>query len=173
MIDGVQPRLLHRHWFVPLGLLIVLADVVAAMNDDWSNPRILEAILLIDLALVIPALYWWCYRARGRQAILRAVALGCFGVWVAGHLVPDEQHHFLGAVWFLRYLGIAMLFALELKLVVMIYRAAFVKDGDAASAAGRMASEAGMPEWAMRLIAWEASFWRKAWAFVKRSILRR
>jgi len=90
------------------------------------------------------------------------------GVWVAGHTVPDEHHHILTTVGFVRYVGLSVLLAIEIKLVLAIYRAAFGRDNNAESAARAMAKDTGMPEWVSRLMAWEASMWRKAWDVVKR-----
>ncbi len=61
-----------------------------------------------------------------------------------------------------------MLLVIELKLAVMIFRAAFRRDSQATSAVLIAAKDAGMPEWVARLMAWEASLWRKAWDAVRR-----
>lgn len=166
-------RALRVHWFVLAALVVLVGDLAVTALDGWSSPRLLEAGIVFDLAVVIPALYLWCYRSRGKAAIVRAVALGCLGIWVAGHVVPDEHHRILGTVGLVRYVGLAVLLVIELKLVVAIYRAAFGEAKDAAPAALTAARDAGMPEWAARLMAWEAALGRKAWNAVRRLLGRR
>jgi len=162
----------RAHWFVLAAFAIIASDLSLAMLDSWSDPRLLEAGILFDLSVVIPALYLWCYRARGKAVIIRAVALSCLGIWVAGHIVPNEHHHVLSTVGFVRYIGLAVLVVVELKLVAMIFRAAFRRDSETAPTVLAAAKDAGMPEWAARLMAWEALLWRRAWDAVRRMVGR-
>lgn len=159
---------IRAHWFLLAAAAVVTSDLVAASLNSWSHPRLLEAGVLFDLSVVLPALYLWCYRSRGKAAIVRAVALSCLGIWVAGHIVPNEHHQVLSTVGFVRYIGLAVLIVIELKLVLMVFRAVFRRDGDTASTVFATAKDAGMPEWAARLVAWEASLWRRALDTVRR-----
>ncbi|MEN1930215.1 hypothetical protein WCE37_14665 [Luteimonas sp. MJ250] len=159
---------IRAHWFVLAAAVVLIGDIALASLDSWSDPQLLEAGILFDLSVVIPALYLWCYRSRGKAAIVRAIALSCLGIWVAGHVVPNEHHQVLSAVGFIRYVGLAVLVVIELKLAVMIFRAAFRRDIEAAPTVLATAKDAGMPEWAARLMAWEASLWRKAWDAIRR-----
>ena len=154
---------LQAHWFLPVAVLVAGGDLALAIVDSWSDPELLEAAILFDLAILLPALYWWCYRKRGWATLLKATALSCLGIWVAGHIVPDQHHDLISTVGFARYIGLAVLLVIELKLVVAIYRAAFSKAGsnDALAAA----KDAGMP-------AWEASLWRRGWESVRRLVKR-
>jgi hypothetical protein len=162
----------RTHWFFLAAAIVAISDLTIAALDSWSNPALLEAGILIDLSIVIPALYLWCYRSRGKAAVLRAVALICLGIWVAGHVVPSEHHHILSTVGFVRYIGLGVLLVIEFKLAVIIFRAAFRRDQRAAPSVLTVAKDAGMPEWAARLMAWEASLWRKAWDSVRSMIGR-
>lgn len=163
---------LTSHWFFLAALAVVAADLAVTLLDDWTNPRVLEAGVLFDLSVVIPAMYLWCYRSRGKAAVVRAIALSCLGIWVAGHVVPNEHHQILSTVGFARYIGLAVLIAIEIKLVVMILRATFRRDSEPSTAVLATAKDAGMPEWAARLMAWEASLWRKAWDAIRRLVSR-
>lgn len=158
----------RAHWFVLAAAVVLIGDIALASLDSWSDPQLLEMGILFDLSVVVPALYLWCYRSRGKAAIVRAIALSCLGIWVAGHVVPNEHHQVLSTVGFIRYVGLAVLVAIELKLAAMIFRAAFRRDNDAAPTVLATAKDAGMPEWAARLMAWEASLWRKAWDAIRR-----
>ena len=163
----------QTYWFFLVAAVVVAADVAVASLDSWSSPRLLEAGILFDLSIVIPALYLWCYRSRGKAAVVRALALSCLGIWVTGHVVPSEHHQILSTVGFVRYIGLAVLIVIELKLMAIIIRAAFRRDDDAVPALLAAAKDAGIPEWAARLMAWEASLWRKAWDAVRRIVGRK
>lgn len=159
---------LASHWFILAALAVAASDFAVASLDSWSRPALLEAAILADLSIVIPALYLWCYRSRGKAAIVRAIGLSCLGIWVAGHVVPNEHHQILSTVGFVRYIGLAVLIIIELKLAAIIFRATFRREGDTKATVLTTAKDAGMPEWAARLMAWEASLWRKAWDAARR-----
>jgi hypothetical protein len=63
---------LKYHWFWPaaaiFGLDALNAHILAA------TPRVMEGIVLFDSAIVIPALYLFCYRRNGRKAVVKAIA---------------------------------------------------------------------------------------------------
>ncbi|MFQ6371040.1 hypothetical protein [Shewanella sp. YIC-542] len=164
-------KLFRTHWFFLAAVIIVISDISVAVVDNWSSPAFLEAAILVDLGIVIPVLYWWRYRARNKAAMLRTMALSCLGIWVAGHVVPSEHHRILPVVDFVRYIGLGILLVIEFKFIIMIYRAAFHGE-EATSSVLVTAKDAGMPDWVVRLIAWEASFWRKVWRMVQRMIVR-
>jgi hypothetical protein len=156
---------LRAHWFFFVAPLIVVADLHLALTVQGEFNRWLEAGLLLDLMLVVPGLYWLCYRSKGRAAIIKAVALACLGIWVATKLVPEPEQDLLGLMAPLRYLGLAVLLLIEIKLMVAIYRSAFKGDTvEEITAKGG----ADMPAWAAKLIAMEARFWMRVWAWVKR-----
>jgi len=158
--------LFRTHWFFLAVVAILAVDVSAVLLDRWQTPRLLEAGLLFDLALLIPLLYFLCYRTNGRRVITRALALACLGIWAVGHIVPEESHQLVEKLRFLRYVGLAVLIIIEVKLVAAIYRATFRSDGSAKEA-GQIAAESEMPRWVARLMIWEASMWHKLWRLVK------
>ncbi|RQO60467.1 hypothetical protein DBR47_08900 [Paucibacter sp. KBW04] len=158
---------LSKHWFLPLAGLIVAGDLSAARLGDWQGSQLLEAALLFDLALLLPALYWVCYRHQGKPALLKAIGLACLGIWLCGKAIPAEQQQFLPALTWLRYLGLAGLLALELKLALALYKAVVLKGQSRQEAETQMVGE-GMPPWVARLMAFEASLWRKVWMRLRR-----
>lgn len=164
-------RWLAAHWFVPVAVLVVAGDVSAVRFGHWTGTRLLELALLFDFAVLLPALYWWCYRARGKAAVVKAVALACFAVWATGKVLPAEHRELIDSVVWLRYVGLAGLAVLELKLMVSVYKAVFSGKSQA-DARARLEAE-GMPTWVARLAAMEAAFWRKVWLGVKRVLGRR
>ncbi len=147
-------------------------DVAIALFSRGEIDRMIEAGLLVDLALLLPALYWFCYRQRGKQALVRALALACLGVWVAGKLVAVEEQQLIATLAPLRYVGLVVLVALEIGLLLAIYRAVF-KHGEIDPATAARAEAAGLPPWLLRLSAVEARFWARLWQALRRMAGRR
>lgn len=155
------------HWFFPVAALVALGDMGSVWFSGWEDGRLLEAALLFDFVVLLPLLYGWCYRARGRKAVVQAVALACFAIWATGKVVPDEHHHLLESLSWLRYVGLAGLLLLEIRLTFAIYKAVVVKGQSRDEVQTRFETE-GMPPWLARFVAWEASLWRRAWLFITR-----
>ena len=163
---------LQAHWFMPVAFAVAAADFVLARMTDWHPARPLEAGVILDFALLLPILYGICYRRRGRAAWVRAAALACLGIWLAGRVVPAAHQELLGNLRPLRYAGMAVLFLAELRLAVAIYRAAFSSQPEETRRTLAAAEQAGVPRWVTRLMAWEASLWRRAWHRVQRWVHR-
>ena len=161
---------LRLHWFFVIAPLVLIVDVYVGLSARGEIDNLTEAGLLFDLVVLIPSLYWLCYRQRGKKAIIKAAALACLGIWAALKLVPEPERDLLNFVAPLRYVGIAALAWLELVVVLAIYRTVF-KSGSVDEAVSR--APADMPRWVVRLLAIEANFWRKAWDFIKRLLVKR
>jgi hypothetical protein len=159
---------LKAHWFVFAFALILAGNGTVTYLDEWGSIKLMEFGLLFDFAILLPALYLICYRDQGKKAIYRAIGLACLGIWAAGKIVPEESHQILESVSFLRYVGLGVLFLIELRIVIAIFKSIFSsktqygKDRDAAIA------EADMPVWVAKLMAWEANLWRKVWLSIQK-----
>jgi len=161
------PTPLRAHWFFVVAPFVIAADLFVALDPRGGIDRLVEAGLLFDLAVVLPCLYWLCYRGRGRKAVIRAAALSCLGIWAALKLVPEPEQELLSYVAPLRYAGLAALVWLEVAVLLAIYRTAF-KGGSVQDVAAQAQATAGLPPWAARIVALEATFWRGAWRALKR-----
>ena len=164
---------LRENWFFPVAIAVVSTDLYIGRLDNWSNERVLETGILLDLAVVIPALYFWCYRSRGKPAILRTIALCCLGLWAAGYIVPVEHQFLLTKVEFIRYIGLAIVLVVEIKLMRLVYSAGFSRDKGVKSSILEIAKDEGMPEWVARILVWEASVWRKVTDFIRAVVGKR
>lgn len=158
-IETPRWQLFRMHGWILLALFVVVGDIVTTRFDAAQRPQLVEAAVLFDLVIVLPVLYGWWHRARGRVVLLRMLGLSCLGFWVASHVVPDAQHGLIERFGMLRYAGLAVLVVFELRLMLAIWRAAF-SGGD--RAVETIARDADMPVWAARLMAFEARLWRKA-----------
>jgi hypothetical protein len=156
------------HWFFPVAALVTLGDLGSVWFGGWADDgRLLEAALLFDFVVLLPLLYWWCYRARGKKAVVQAVALACFAIWATGKAVPAEHRHLLDSLGWLRWLGLGGLLVLEIRLTIAAYRAV-VFSGRSRGEAQQTLESQGLPPWLARFVAWEASLWRRAWLFLRR-----
>ena len=115
----------RTHWFFLLAPLVIAVDIYVVLDARGEITRLIEAGVLFDLALLLPCLYWLCYRARGKRAVIRAVALACVGIWAALKLVPESEQSLLNYVAPLRYLGLAALAWIELAVILVLFRAIF------------------------------------------------
>jgi|CXWL01.1.fsa_nt_gi hypothetical protein len=161
---------LRLHWFFVIAPLIVAVDLYVGLSTRGEIGRLIEAGLLFDLVVLVPSLYWLCYRQRGKKAVIKAAALACLGIWAALRLVPESERELLNYVAPLRYVGLAALAWLELVVVLAIYKAVF-KGASVAQAASQAPKD--MPPWVAKLLAIEANFWLKVWALLKRAFGKR
>lgn len=161
---------IRSHWFFWVAPLVLAADFYAALAARGAIDRVVEAGLLFDLAVLLPLLYLWCYRQRGRAALVRAAGVACLGIWLALKLVPEPERELLVYVAPLRYVGLAVLVWIEVRLMVVIYRSVF-KGGSVEQAVEQAPSE--MPRWVAKLLAMEARLWLRVWSAVKRLLGRR
>lgn len=166
----MNTQLLRSHWFFWAAPAVIAVDIMVSLSARGQIDRVLEAGLLFDLAVLVPALYWLCYRKRRERLAVRAAALACLGSWLALKLVPEAEHDLLNYVKPFRYVGLAVLVVLELAVMVAIYRAVF-KGGSVQDAVAQAPSD--MPPWVARLIALEARFWHKAWSLLRKLVGRR
>jgi hypothetical protein len=161
---------LRLHWFFLIAPLVLTADLYVGLSARGQIDHLTEAGLLFDLVVLIPGVYWLCYRQRGKRAVIKAAALACFGIWAALKLVPEPERDLLNYVAPLRYAGLAALAWLELVVALAIYRTVF-KSGSVDEAISRAPTD--MPPWVVRLLAIEANLWRRAWILIKRLIGKR
>jgi hypothetical protein len=166
----MNTRPLRLHWFFFVAPLVLAADLYVGLSARGAIDRLIEAGLLFDLVVLVPCLYWLCYRQRGRKAVIRAAAYACLGIWVALKLVPEPERDLLNYVAPLRYVGLAALAWLELVVVVAIYKTVFT--GGSVSQAVSQAPE-DMPPWIAKLLVIEANFWLKVWGAIKRLLGKR
>jgi hypothetical protein len=157
------------HWFWPLACAVCAVNLMVLLLDGWQSPQIKEFGVLLDFAVVIPMLYLICYWRNGKQALIKATALACLGIWAAGHIVPNEHHAILNEVGLLRYIGLAVLIAIQVKIGIEIFRLAFRSEShtESDSAVKRKAEEEGIPPWVANLLARESRMWRKAWLAIR------
>jgi hypothetical protein len=164
---------LRNNWFYPIAVAVVLRDVSVLHFQDWRHPRLFESAVLFDLAVILPLLYLWCYRARRTAVILPMVSLASLGIWATSHLIPVEHQHVLSSVSWLRTLAIAVLAIIEIKILFGFYKLIFASNKTPEEIAHELAKDLKLPLWLMRVVALEARVLRSLSRLVKILLRRR
>lgn len=179
MITAFNPIFarLGQHWFIPAALLILSGAIVSSLTAGWATEaRLLESALLFDLAILLPFLFWICYRLKAKAMAIRSVALACSGIWLATWLVPSDHQSLLPDVAFLRYVAIALLVYVEVRIVAALYWSVVLGRVSPDQAADHLVRDAGIPQPLAVFMAKEARFWKrvlaKPVAFIRRRIGR-
>ena len=162
---------LRAHWFFFAAALIVAGNWLGLPGVRADLPRLAEPAALFDLAVLLPALYWFSYRHRRKDAGLRALALSCLGIWAVSKMIPQSEQQLLVYLTPLRYVGLAVLVAIEIKIVLALYRSVF-SGATRDAAAAQIQRQADLPPWLSRLLVAEALLWRRVWLFVERLFRR-
>jgi hypothetical protein len=169
----LAPAWLRAHWFFLAAGVVIFADLTALKLEGWSAPRVLEAALLFDFAVIVPLLHLWCYRAKGKVAIFRTIGLAALAIWAVGHVVPAQHHHLLASLEWLRPIILVCLAVFEIKILIAFYKMIFASNKSTEEVAAKMASELDLPPWVARLLELEARFWRKLATLGRRLFGRR
>ena len=157
---------LRANWFFAAAAAVLAADLTVLNINHGATPQLLEVGLLGDLAVVIPCLYLACYWRNGKRAIIRAFAMASLGFWLASKLLPVSGHFIISSLSPLRYVALAVLFAIEVKVVLVMYKAVF-SGATRGEAETSLQTQADMPLWVATLMATEAMFWRAAYTKIK------
>lgn len=158
----MHSSVVRRNWFLLAAIPVLAGAFVATRTADWPlEAGIIEAALLFDLAVLLPALYFWCYRSTARSPALRALALSCGGIWVVSQLIPPEHQSLLKSMSWLRYAAIGLLLYVELRVLASLYWAVITGRKTPESAAADLSTSTGMPLQIAALLAREAAFWKR------------
>lgn len=153
-----------RHWFFG-AFAAMLAGIYLLSRWPQFIAEGGEIALLTDLCVTAPLLYWLCYRRSvpARRLVVRALALACASVWLAGHLVPAGAQALLPRLEWVRTLGLAVVILVELRIVIAVLRLAASQ-----SASAEQLSQLGdVPPFIARLMLAEARMWRGIWSWLR------
>lgn len=167
-MDQAQPASswMKANWFVAAAILLLGTDLAVVLLPNSASPRLLEIGLLSDLCIVLPGLYLACYWRKGKRSVLRAIAIASIGFWAASMLLPENGQFLIQQLWPLKYVALAVIVLIELKVILAVYRAIFA-GASREAAASTLERQSGMPAWAAKLAAAEASLWAKLYKTAK------
>ncbi len=159
-------RLLRTHWYPPVFLAMVAGVWWLARSSTFMRSGG-ETALLIDLCLTAPILYALCYARRQSLGVtaVRALAIACGGAWIATWLISTPQQILLPQLAPLRWIGLAIICVVEVRVLVAAVRIAFSGNGTAED----VAKSTGAPPFIARLMMWGARFWRGVWRLISRN----
>ena len=159
-MDQAQPATswLKENWFVAAAILLMGTDLTVVFLPNSASPRLLELGLLSDLCIVLPCLYLACYWRKGTRSVFRAIAFASIGFWAASKLLPGTGQFLIQRLWPLRYVALAVIVLIEFRVMLAAYRAVFT-GVSREEAAATLERQSGMPAWAAKLVAAEASLW--------------
>ena len=149
---------MKENWFVAAAVLLLGTDLVVLLLPNSASPRLLEVGLLSDLCIVLPGLYLACYWRKGKRSMFRAIAFASIGFWASSKVLPETGQFLIQQLWPFRYVALAVIVLVEFKVMLAVYRAV-ISGGSREEAAATLERESGMPAWAAKLAAAEASLW--------------
>jgi len=149
---------MKENWFVAAAVLLLGTDLVVLLLPNSASPRLLEVGLLSDLCIVLPGLYLACYWRKGKRSMFRAIAFASIGFWASSKVLPETGQFLIQQLWPFRYAALAVIVLVEFKVMLAVYRAV-ISGGSREEAAATLERESGMPAWAAKLAAAEASLW--------------
>jgi hypothetical protein len=155
-----------ENWFWPLAItLAALAWAIGHFSKIEPNSS-WEHAVIFDVLLTLPILYFVCYRKKAtlKHNIFRILALQCTGIWLATKIVPIESQSLLPYLSWLRFAGLAVLFAFEVWIVLALIKLVFRPD----TTANQIEQQLGAPPFIAKLILMEARFWRRVFSIFKR-----
>jgi hypothetical protein len=153
--------ILKRHLFLAAAGMVVLGVVITTQTANWMmEGNSIEIAIMVDLAILLPALYLWLHRPLQKTVVLKSLAIGCAGIWLTGLLIPSQHQSLLPSFAWLRYIGIAILGYIEIRVFLIIYRAVLAQASPAEKYTEELAAATGIPKRFIELIVKEAIFWK-------------
>lgn len=124
-----------------------------------------EYAIVFDVLFTLPILFFLCYRNKNslKVNLLGIVALQCSGIWLATKIVPIESQNILPYLSWLRIAGLALLFLLEIGIMLALIKVVFKADTTATQV-----EQLGVPPFVAKLLLMEARFWRWVFSIFKR-----
>ncbi|MEM9398231.1 MAG: hypothetical protein AAF991_12180, partial [Pseudomonadota bacterium] len=111
-----------EHWFFYAAGGLFLLDVATVLLTGWSAGLLLEIGLVFDLVVVMPFLYFLCYRERVKFLAVRLLGLSCLGMWLLTLVAPADRHGVFDHMRIPLNVGLAILATFELYLIFTVVR---------------------------------------------------
>ncbi len=155
------------NWFVLVAPLLSLAAWLISRSTPWPHGGAgMEAALLVDACITVPALYLVCYWRTMPlwQLAVRAIAIACLGIFLLGYIIPAGSQVLLPEFAAARTVGMVLLFLIEVRLVIGAVRMVFTSE----VSAEKLSKETGAPPLIAKMMVLEARLWKAVWRFLRR-----
>lgn len=156
---------IKENWFWPSAIVLWAAAFLVSRSVPTPRLAAWEIAVIVDVMVTMPVLFALCYRAKfnWQKLAIRILALQCFGIWLATKIVPVEIQTILPQLSWLRYLGLAVLVVIELRIMVALFNIVFKAD-----TSSKQLEQIGMPPLLAKIMLLEARFWRWVFSIFKR-----
>ena len=155
----------ERYFFLLILPLAVIIEWAFAVTHDWlAYPRS-EWVVLFDLCLFVPLLYFICFSSslEMRARLIRTAGIVGMGLFAARFIVPEANQFVIADLAHLRNLMLVCVLAFEGWVFFKVIQAVYRRNADAAA----LERDFAMPAWIAKLMVLEARFWKAVWAFVR------
>ncbi len=154
-----------ENWFWPLAITLMAVAWLIAQFSSMKPDAAWEYAIVFDVLVTLPILFFLCYRNKNSLKInlLGIVALQCSGIWLATKIVPVESQNILPYLSWLRIAGLALLFLLEVGIMLALIKVVFRADTTTTQV-----EQLGVPPFVAKLLLMEARFWRRVFSIFKR-----
>jgi len=157
---------LRSNWFVLVLPLLLLVEWLVVRSLAGEMGQHVEAVVLFDLCLFMPALYLLCYRGSLplKRLALRALGLACLGMYLATYIVPEAAQQLLPHLAWARTVSLPVIALIEIVFIVTVVRLVWRSD----ATVERVQAASGAPAWVARLMLLEARMWKALWRLIRR-----
>ena len=155
------------NWFLLVAPALILLAWFVSRSTPWEqDARAMEAALLFDACVTVPALYALCYaRALALwQLAVRMAGIACLGIYLVSWIVPAELQSLLPGFAWARTVGLAVLILIELRILLASIRLVF----GTGVTAEQLSARTGAPPLVARLMVLEARMWKGLARFIFR-----
>jgi hypothetical protein len=156
-----RPQFREQWFFVAVLPIVVAIEWAFASTLDWALYPRSEWILLVDLCIFTPLVYFTFFgpsRAM-RVRLIRTAGVAGIGILAARFIVPDANQFLLADLAILRNALLVFVIAFEIwvfgKIVSALYRRNATER--------ELERDFAMPAWIARLMLLEAKFWKAVW----------
>lgn len=167
MTLSLSPIRADQRWF----FLLILPGLVAiewliAQSFPWGTGRVNEMVVLFDLILFVPLLYFVIYRSSValRPRAIRTLGLVGLGILCASFIVPEDDQRILSLLQQFRNAALVLVVLFELWVATKLLKLVFAKDADAK----QLENDFGVPPLVAKLMLLEARFWKAVWRMMRR-----
>ncbi len=154
----------ERWFFLLVAPLAVTIEWAFAVTLDWSTYPRSEWVLLVDLCIFMPTIYYLFFGNTHalKARLIRTAGVAGLGLLAARYIVPEANQFLLADLAMLRNVLLACVIAFEVWVLGKVVSAIYRRQANEQD----LEREYAMPAWIARLMLLEARFWKAVWRFL-------
>ncbi len=157
----------RERWFFLLILpCSFAAEWAFAITQDWTAYPRSEWVVLFDLCIFLPLIYYGLFSKAldRRPRFIRALGIAGLGLLFAQFIVPENNQFLVDEIGGVRNTVLVFIVAFEIWVMTKVVSAVYRKSASAKD----LQRDFAMPEWMAKLMVLEARFWKAVWRFLRR-----